>query len=242
MKLQPLVSRYFYQGNSSAVPLVATCFPICLWWTIPPSGVAASPPPPHLHGDDEAGQVVGCLPGIADGGEVVEVGGALVPVHHHHVHVLLLEQKMHKVVDPDRGRSSGPVAVDDEGGGPRDVEERLGRRLVVLQLTAAVRVGAGVEQQPHVQLSSHEAVRQVEVSEVVAGLAGPALPLAYTTTTTTISVTESQTPSQSTNISLLMVALDQALGNYGLRTISGPVSFLIRATGFTEIVLTVSQS
>lgn len=128
---------------------------------------------------------MGRLPGVADSGEVVEVGGALVPVHDDHIHVLLLDQQLHNVVDPDGGRSSGPVAVDDEGGGPGDVEEWLRRWLVVLQLAAAVRVGAGVEQQPNVQMSSNEAVRQVEVSEVVAGLACPAVPLAYTTTTTT---------------------------------------------------------
>lgn len=132
---------------------------------------------------------MGRLSGVADGGEVVEVGGSLVPVHHHHVHVHLLDQQLHDVVYPDRGRSGGPVAVDDEGGGPGDVEERLDRRLVVLKLAATVWVGAGVEQQPHIQLSSNEAVRQVEVSEVVAGLTRLAYTLAYTTTTTTTTPT-----------------------------------------------------
>lgn len=79
------------------------------------------------------------------------------------------------MVYPDRGRSGGPVAVDDEGGGAGDVEERLGRRAVVVELAAAVQVGAGVEEQPHVQPGSHEAVRQVEVGEVIAGVARPAL-------------------------------------------------------------------
>lgn len=130
---------------------------------------------PHLHGDDEAGQVVGRLPGVAHSGQVVEVGRTLVPVYHNQVHVLLLGQQVHDVIYPDRGRSGRPVAVDDEGGGAGDVEERLGRRAVVVKLAAAVQVGAGVEEQPHVQPGSHETVCQVEVGEVIAGVARPAL-------------------------------------------------------------------
>lgn len=84
------------------------------------------------------------------------------------------------MVYPDGGRSGGPVAVDDEGGGAGEVEERLGGEVVVVELAAAVEVGAGVEQQPHVQAGSHEAVGQVEVCEVIAGLARPALLLAWT--------------------------------------------------------------
>lgn len=66
-----------------------------------------------------------CLPGVADGGEVVEVRRALVPVHHDDVHVLLLGQQVDYVVDPDGRGSGGPVAVDDKGGGVGEVEERL---------------------------------------------------------------------------------------------------------------------
>lgn len=39
--------------------------------------------------------------------------------------------------------------------------------MVVVELAAAVQVGAGVEQQPDVQAGSHEAVGQVEVGEVI---------------------------------------------------------------------------
>ncbi len=84
------------------------------------------------------------------------------------------------MVYPDGGRSGGPVAVDDEGGGAGQVEERLGGQVVVVELTAAVEVEAGVEQQPDVQAGSHEAVGQVEVCEVIAGLSRPALLLAWT--------------------------------------------------------------
>lgn len=51
---------------------------------------------------------------------------------------------------------------------------------MVVQLAAAVQVGAGVEQQAHVQDGSHEAVRQVQVCEVIAGLAPPTLLLTWT--------------------------------------------------------------
>lgn len=121
----------------------------------------------HLHGEDEAGQVVCRLSGVGDGGEIVEVGGALVPVHHDDVHVVLLGQQVDYVVDPDGGRAGGPVPVDDEGGGAGGVEERLLRRALVPELTATVQVGAGVEQQANVQAGSDETVRKVEVGEVV---------------------------------------------------------------------------
>lgn len=137
---------------------------------------------PHLHSPDERGQVLRRLPGVGHRGEVVKVGRSLVPVHHDDVHVLLLGQQVDDVVDPDRGRSGGPVAVDDEGGGAGDVEERLGGQVVVFELPAAVHVGAGVEQQPDVQAGSYEAVGQIEVCEVIAGLAGAALLLTWTTT------------------------------------------------------------
>lgn len=133
----------------------------------------------HLHRHDEARQVLSRLPGVGHGGEVVEVGRPFVPVHHDDVHVLLRRQQVHYVVDPDRGRSGGAVAVDDEGGGEGEVEERLGGQAAVAELAAAVQVGARVEQQPHVQAGSQEAVRQVEVGEVVAGLALPALLLTW---------------------------------------------------------------
>lgn len=107
------------------------------------------------------------LSGVGDGGEVVEVGGALVPVHHDDVHVVLLGQQVDDVVDPDGGRAGGPVTVDDEGGGAGGVEERLLRQALVPELTATGQVGAGVEQQAHVQPGSHETVRQVQVGEVV---------------------------------------------------------------------------
>lgn len=135
----------------------------------------------HLHRHDEAGQVESRLPRVRHSGEVVEVGRALVPVHHDDVHVLLLGQQVDQVVYPDGGRSGGPVAVDDEGGGEGEVEERLGGQAVVVELAAAVEVGAGVEQQPDVQAGSNEAVGQVEVREVIAGLARPALFLAWNT-------------------------------------------------------------
>lgn len=133
----------------------------------------------HLHGQDEAGQVLSRLPGVEHSSVVVEVGRALVPVHHDDVHVLLLGQQVDQVVNPDGGRSGGPVAVDDEGGGAGEVEERLRGQVVVAELAAALQVGAGVEQQPDVQDGSYEAVRQVEVGEVVAGLARRALILAW---------------------------------------------------------------
>ena len=122
---------------------------------------------PRLHDEDEGGQVVGRLSGVGDGGEVVEVGGASVPVHHDDVHVVLLGQQLHDVLDPDGGRAGGPVAVDDEGGGPGGVEERLLPQALVPELPAAVQVGAGVEQQAHGQAGSEEAVGQVQVGEVV---------------------------------------------------------------------------
>lgn len=130
---------------------------------------------PHLHRHDEARQVVGRLPRVGHGGEVVEVCRPLVPVHHDDVHVLLLGQQVHYVVYPDRGRSCGPVAVDDEGGGAGELEERLGGQVVVVELAAAVQVGASVEQQADVQAGSHEAVGQVEVREVITGLVRRAL-------------------------------------------------------------------
>lgn len=131
--------------------------------------------PSHLHGSDEARQVERRLPGVGHGGEVVEVGRSSVPVHHDHVHVLLLGQQAHDAVDPDGRRPGGPVAVDDEGGGAPQVQERLGGQVVVGDLAAAVRVGARVEQQVDVQAGSHEAVGQVQVGEVIAGLLGAGL-------------------------------------------------------------------
>lgn len=133
----------------------------------------------HLHGPDEPGQVVSGLPGVGHGGEVVEVGRPAVPVHHDDVHVLLLSQQVDYVVDPDGGRPGGPVPVDDEGGGQGEVEQRLGGQAVVVELSATVQVGARVEQQPDVQAGSHEAVRQVEVREVVTELTCSALLLTW---------------------------------------------------------------
>lgn len=138
----------------------------------------------HLHPHDEAGQVECRLPGVGHGGEVVEVGRPLVPVYHDDVQLLLLDQQLDDVVYPDWRSSGGPVAVDDEGGGAGQVEERLGGRVAVVQLAAAVQVGAGVEQQADVQAGSHEAVGQVEVGEVIAGLARATLLLAWTHDTT----------------------------------------------------------
>lgn len=71
------------------------------------------------------------------------------------------------MVDPDRGRAGGPVAMDDKGGGTGEAEERLGGQVVVVQFAATVEVGASVEQESHVQGGSHEAVSQVEVGEVI---------------------------------------------------------------------------
>lgn len=122
---------------------------------------------PHLHREDEASQVESCLSGVGHSGEIVEVGGALVPVHHDDVHFVLLGQQVDYVVYPDGGCSGGPVTVDDEGGGTRGVEERLLRQALVPELTATVQVGAGVEQQSDIQAGSDETVRKVEVSEVI---------------------------------------------------------------------------
>lgn len=41
---------------------------------------------------------------------------------------------------------------------------------MVVDFTAAVQVRAGVEEQPHIQAGTHQAVGQVKVSEVIAGL------------------------------------------------------------------------
>lgn len=132
---------------------------------------------PHLHCEDETCQVVRRLSGVGHGGEVVEVGGALVPVHHDDVHVVLLGQQVDDVVYPDGGCSGGPVAVDDEGGGTGGVEERLLGQALVPELTATAQVGAAVEQQADVQAGSHEAVREVQVREVITGLPRAALVL-----------------------------------------------------------------
>lgn len=141
-----------------------------------PSGFILSS---HLHGHDEARQVLSSLSRVTDGGEVVEVGGSSVPVHHNDVHVLLLGQQVDDVVDPDGWRPGGPVPVDHKGGGTVEVEERLGGQMVVVDLAAAVDVVTGVEQQPDVQAGSHEAVGQVQVCEVITGLFGPALLLTW---------------------------------------------------------------
>lgn len=137
----------------------------------------------HLHVQDEAGEVVGRLPGVGHGGEVVEVRRPLVPVHHDDVHVLLLGQQVNDVADPDGGRAGRPVAVDDEGRGAREVEERLGGRAVVAELAATVQAGAGVEQQADGQAGSHEAVGQIQVGEVIARLVRPARFLSWSQNT-----------------------------------------------------------
>lgn len=71
------------------------------------------------------------------------------------------------MIDPDRGRSRGPVAMDDEGRGASSVKQWLLGWTLVLQLAAALDVGASVEQQPDVEAGPDEAVRQVQVCEVV---------------------------------------------------------------------------
>lgn len=110
----------------------------------------------HLHPLNEACDV-GCGPAcVSDSCEVVEVGSSTVPVHHQDVHVLLPGQKVHNVVYPDRGRSRGPVAMDDEGRGSGQVEERLGLKTVVGEFLATLQIGTGVEQQPHVQVGPDE--------------------------------------------------------------------------------------
>lgn len=136
----------------------------------------------HLHGHDEPGQVVSCLPRVGHSGEIVEVGRPPVPVHHNDIQVLLLSQQMDYVLDPDGRRAGGPVAVDDKGRRPGEVEEWLGGQVVVVELVATVEVGPSVEQQPDVQAGADEAVGQVEVCEVVAVLACSALLLTWSKT------------------------------------------------------------
>lgn len=71
----------------------------------------------HLHVHDEACEVVCSLPGVNHGGEIVQISCPPVPVHYNNIHVLLLCHQVNQVVDPDRGRSSRPVPVDNKGSG-----------------------------------------------------------------------------------------------------------------------------
>lgn len=121
----------------------------------------------HLHLLNEACDV-GCGPArIGDSCEVVEVSGSTVPVHHQDVQVFLPGQQVHNVVDPDRRSPCGPVAMDDEGRGSGQVEERLGRKTVVGEFLATLQVGTCVEQQPYVQVGPDKRLVEVQVSEVV---------------------------------------------------------------------------
>lgn len=125
-------------------------------------------PVTHHHPAYEGGDV-GCgVVCVSHGGEVVEVGSSTVPVHHQDVHVSLLCQQPCDVVDPDGGRAGGPVAVDDEGGGSGDVEQRHFGEVVMRKLIAAVQVGTCVQEQTHIQVGSNERLMEVHVGKVVA--------------------------------------------------------------------------
>ena len=78
-------------------------------------------PQPYLHGPDEGGEVGGSGARVPHDTEVVDAGGAAVPVHHHHVGVPELQQLHHHGLQPIGRRPGGPEAVDDEGGGPCQV-------------------------------------------------------------------------------------------------------------------------
>lgn len=124
----------------------------------------------HLHSLNEGCDVGGGATRVGDGGEVIEVGSSSVPVHHHHVHVTLRRQQVGELLDPDGWRPGGPVAVDDEGGGSSEVEQRHAAQVAMEQLTTAVRVGSRVEQQTDVQAGSHERLMEIEVREVIAAV------------------------------------------------------------------------
>lgn len=100
----------------------------------------------HDHPVYEGGDVGGRVACVCHSGEIVEVGGSTVPVHHQDVHVGLLSQQACDVVEPDRGCTGGPVTVDDKGGGSRNVEHRHSGEVVVRKLVSAVQVGACVQE------------------------------------------------------------------------------------------------
>lgn len=115
----------------------------------------------------EGGDVGGGVACVRYSGEVVEVGSSTVPVHHQNIHVGPLGQQPRDAIDPDGGRTSGPVAVDDEGGGSGQVEQRHFGEAVVRELMAAVRVAACVQEQTHIQVCSNESLMEVHVGKVV---------------------------------------------------------------------------
>lgn len=104
----------------------------------------------------EGGDVSGGVACVRYCGEVVKVGCSTVPVHHQDVHVSLCGQQPRDVVDPDGGRTGGPVAVNDEGGGSGNVEQRHFSKVVMGKLIATVQVGARVQEQTYVQVGSNE--------------------------------------------------------------------------------------
>lgn len=121
----------------------------------------------HDHPVYESGDVGGGVARVCHSGEVVEVGGSTVPVHHQDVHVGLLGQQACDAVDPDGGCTGGPVAVDDEGSGSGYVEQWLSGEVVVRKLVSAVQVGACVQEQTYIQLGANERLMKVNVGKVV---------------------------------------------------------------------------
>lgn len=124
-------------------------------------------PVTHHHPAYEGGDVGGGVACVSHSSEVVEVGSSTVPVHHQDIHVSLLYQQPCDVVDPDGGRASGPVAVDDEGGRSGDVEQQHFGEVVMRKLVATVQVGTCVQEQTHVQVGSNERLMEVHIRKVV---------------------------------------------------------------------------
>lgn len=60
-------------------------------------------------------RVLHCFP-------IVDIGSSIVPVHDDEIHVLASQQLLNDVLQPGWCRASGPVPVDEEGGGPGGVE------------------------------------------------------------------------------------------------------------------------
>lgn len=101
---------------------------------------------------------------------IVDVGSSVVPVHDDEIHVLASQQLLNDVLQPCRRGASGPVPVDEEGGGPGGVEVGLVHQVGVGHEMAAGDIVSGVEQQPHVDLGSEERVAQIQVCELIAFL------------------------------------------------------------------------
>ena len=115
----------------------------------------------YLHLFNEGSEVVGCFMRILHHLEIIHISSSIVPVHHDEINVFPDQQQLCDEVQPIWGRSSGPVPMDDKGGGSGQVELGVGGQVGVGNERATGGILPGVQQQPNFEVGSNDGVTEI---------------------------------------------------------------------------------